>query len=115
MASHTITIGRRVHGPDHKNTARNGMLLFVCLIPNLPGFTYESEGEICVVTCPITKPQNKNNERTYRVESHLIHPVVGCPVIFLWWYQWIAKKIDQVCILDYFDRTKIDGDINIQS
>jgi len=38
--------------------------------------------EVCVVTGPITKPRNKNNERTYRVESHLIHPVVGCPMIF---------------------------------
>ena len=84
------TISRRVHGPDHKITIKADELLDICkeryvivLPENKPfqALRYENDGEICVVQGPIIEPRQVDDERLYCVESHLIHPVVGCPVI----------------------------------
>jgi hypothetical protein len=42
---------------------------------------YDNDGEICVVTGPITEPRNLDDERTHRVENNLIFPEKGCPVL----------------------------------
>ena len=42
---------------------------------------YDNDGDICVVTGPITKPRKLDEERTHRVESNLIVPAYGCAVI----------------------------------
>jgi hypothetical protein len=42
---------------------------------------YENNGEICVVTGPITNPRNVDDERIHHIENHCIIPDKGCPVI----------------------------------
>ena len=42
---------------------------------------YDNDGEICVITGPITKPRKVDDERTHHVESNLIVPAYGCAVI----------------------------------
>ena len=42
---------------------------------------YENGGELCVVTGPITKPRQVDNERVFHAASDLIVPYSGCPVI----------------------------------
>ena len=42
---------------------------------------YENDGEICVVTGPVTEPRRVDDERIYRVDNNLIRPVIECPVI----------------------------------
>ena len=88
-------ISRRVHGPHHKTTMMADEMLvkckerFVIVLPEkhktFQALRYENDGEICVVTGPITMPErNKDDERTYRVENNLIVPTefcTMCPVI----------------------------------
>ena len=90
LATKLATISRRVHGPDHNVTIESNDLLeeckerYVIVLPDMKPFQalrYENDGEICVVQGPIIEPRRVDDERLYRVESHLIHPVVGCPVI----------------------------------
>jgi len=84
------TMSRRVLGPDHKITIEAVELLDIFKLRGvlvLPGpklfqaLRYENDGEICVVQGPIIEPRRVDDERLYRVESHLIHPIVGCVVI----------------------------------
>ena len=90
LVAKLATISRRVHGPEHKTTMKAEELLkevkvrFVNILPDMKPFQalrYENDGEICVVQGPIIEPRQVDDERLYCVESHLIHPVVGCPVI----------------------------------
>ena len=90
LVTKLATISRRVNGPEHKVTVDADVLLqlckerFVVVLPNGQRFQalrYENDGEICVVTGPITEPRQVDEEREHSVESHLIHPVVGCAVI----------------------------------
>ena len=90
LVTKLATISRRVLGPDHKITIDAVELLkevkvrFVNILPDMKPFQalrYENDGEICVVQGPIIEPRRVDDERLYRVESHLIHPVVGCPVM----------------------------------
>jgi hypothetical protein len=88
------TISRRVHGPDHKISIEAAELLkevkvrFVNILPDMKPFQalrYENDGEICVVQGPIIEPRGVDDKRLYCVESHLIHPAVGCSVIVMVW------------------------------
>ena len=90
LVTQLATISRRVHGPDHKTTTELVELLKKCkeriitvLLENKPfqALRYDNDGEICVVTGPITKPRKVDDERTHRVESNLIVPGYGCAVI----------------------------------
>jgi len=106
LVTKLAAISRRVHGPDHKITSELVKLLkeckvrYVLVLPENKPFQalrYENDGEICVVTGPITMPKgiyvdsnlivprNKDDERTYRVENSLIVPTefftLCCPVI----------------------------------
>ena len=90
LTAKLTTISRRVLGPEHKVTVDADVLLekckerYVLVLPDAEPFQalrYENEGEICVVTGPITKPRRIDEERIHCVESHLIHPAVGCVVI----------------------------------
>jgi hypothetical protein len=62
------------------------MLCTVFVRPDMKHFfqalQYKKDGEVCVVTGPITKPRKLENERLFHVESNLIHPSMGCLVIF---------------------------------
>ena len=40
-----------------------------------------NDEEICVVTGPITEPLSKDGEGIFHIESNLIQPQLGCPVI----------------------------------
>ena len=77
------TISRRVHGPDHKVTINATELLekckerYVLVLPDNKHFQalrYENDGEICVVSGPITQPRNVEDERIHHIENHLIIP-----------------------------------------
>ena len=111
LVTKLAAISRCVHGPDHKITIELVKLLneckvrYVLVLPENKPFQavrYENDGEICVVTGPITMPKriyddtirvdsnlivprNKDDERTYRVENSLIVPTefftLCCPVI----------------------------------
>ena len=63
LLTQLATIGRRVHGPDRKNTIKAGLLekrkeryVIVCMPDSKPfqALRYENGGEVCVVTGPIT-------------------------------------------------------------
>ena len=84
------TISRRVHGPDHKTTIDADEVLvkckerFVIVLPECQMFQalrYENDGEICVVTGPVTEPRRVDNETIHRVDNNLMRPVIECPVI----------------------------------
>ena len=95
LATKLAMISRQVHGPDHNITIESDKLLkeckvrYVLVLPEkhkiFQALRYENDGEICVVTGPITMPErNKDDERTYRVENNLIVPTefcTMCPVI----------------------------------
>jgi hypothetical protein len=85
-----VTISRRVHGPDHKVTIKGDKLLELCkeryviVLPDdkvFEALRYENDGEICVVTGPITQPRNKADERIHHIENRFVIPIVGCAVI----------------------------------
>ena len=84
------TISRRVHGPDHKITIKATELLekykdrYVIVLADdglFQALQYENDGEICVVTGPITEPRNIADERIYHIANKLVIPNIGCPVI----------------------------------
>jgi hypothetical protein len=84
------TISCRVHGPDHKVTVEAVKLLeeckerYVLVLPDdkvFQALQYENDGEICVVTGPITEPRNKADKRMYHIANKLVIPNIGCPVI----------------------------------
>jgi hypothetical protein len=84
------TISCRVHGPDHKVTIDATELLkkckerYVIVLPDdkvFQALRYENDGEICVVTGPITQPRNVEDERIHHIENHHVIPDKGCPVI----------------------------------
>jgi hypothetical protein len=84
------TISRRVHGPDHKTTIKADKLLkkckerYIIVLPDdkvFQAMQYETDGEICVATGPITDPRNKADERIHHIENNLMIPNLGCPVI----------------------------------
>jgi hypothetical protein len=84
------TISRRVHGPDHKVTINATELLekckerYVLVLPDdkvFQALRYENDGEICVVTGPITDPRDIGDERIQHIENNLLIPNLGCPVI----------------------------------
>jgi len=84
------TISRRVHGPDHKTTIDADEVLvkckerFVIVLPECQMFQvlrYENDGEICVVSGPITEPMNSADERMYHIANNRVIPRKGCPVI----------------------------------
>ena len=56
----------------------------VIVLPDCKQFQalrYENDGEICIVTGPITKPRQIEEERIYHIENNLLIPNLGCPVI----------------------------------
>jgi hypothetical protein len=84
------TVSCRVYGSHHKMTIEADELLnkckkrFVVVLPDNKPFLalrYDNDGTVCVVQGPITKPSNVGEGRTFCVESNLIVPAVGCPVI----------------------------------
>ena len=90
LAAKLAPASRRVHGPDHTITIDTNELLNKCkkrCIVVLPenklfhALRYESGGTVCVANGPIMYPRNKNNERTYKFENHLVMPAISCPVI----------------------------------
>ena len=42
---------------------------------------YENEGEICIVSGPVTEPRNTADERTYHIANSQVIPKKGCTVI----------------------------------
>ena len=42
---------------------------------------YENEGEICVITGPITKPRKVEDETLHHIANNLVIPKRGCVVI----------------------------------
>ena len=42
---------------------------------------YEDDGEICVVTGPVAKTRNLEDERIYHIANDLVIPSKGCAVI----------------------------------
>ena len=90
LVTKLATISRRVHGPDLKITIKAVELLDifklrgVIVLPDWKLFQalrYENDGEICIVTGPITKPRQIEEERIYHIENNLLIPNLGCPVI----------------------------------
>ena len=74
LATKLSTISRRVHGPDHKVTINATELLekckerYVLVLPDdkvFQALRYENDGEICVVTGPITDPRDIEDERIH--------------------------------------------------
>ena len=99
-ANHTIeaerlhikiaTSSQRVHGPEHDCTlcaddslAKCQKRYVIVVNENKPfqALQYVNDGELCIVTGPITKPRSEDDERTFHVDSDLIFPDIGCPVI----------------------------------
>jgi hypothetical protein len=90
LVTKLYTISRRVHGPDHRMTIEADELLkkckkrYIIVLPDdkvFQALRYENDGEICVVTGPITEPRNVEDERIHNIENHRIIPDEGCPVI----------------------------------
>jgi len=89
------TVSRRVNGPDHNMTIKADEVLeqikqrwfLKCRVVVLPEFQlflavrYKNDEAICVVQGPITNPRCEDDERIHRVESNLVVPADGCPVI----------------------------------
>ena len=84
------TISRCVHGQGHKVTIdadklqKQFMARYVTFLPDDEQFQalrYENDGEICVVTGPITKPRNTADENIYHIANNLVIPNLGCAVI----------------------------------
>jgi hypothetical protein len=78
LVTKLATISRRVHGPDHKITIKAIELLDICkerhvtVLPDdelFQALQYENDGEICIVTGPITKPRQIEEERIYQIEK----------------------------------------------
>jgi hypothetical protein len=83
-------VSRRVLGPHHKLTIEADEFLKKCkqrsviVLPQNKHFQalrYENDGEICVITGPVAMPRNLEDERVYHVDSHLVIPNNGCPVL----------------------------------
>lgn len=84
---------RRIHGPEHNCTRlANERLLqrqtrYVYILPDcgeeqvFQALRYEDEGEMCVVKGPLSRPSNEEEERIFHVESNIISPHTGTPVI----------------------------------
>jgi hypothetical protein len=86
---------RQVYGEDHNCTSytiallKKSKLRLVLLLtePDSDGtfqaLRYENGGEICVVTGPIADVTSliADEGQLFRVESAMVHPKVGCPVI----------------------------------
>ena len=90
LATKLATISRRVHGPEHNVTIESNDLLekfkerLITVLPDRRVFQalrYKNDGEICVVTGPITEPRQVDEEREHSVQSNLILPEKGCAVI----------------------------------
>jgi hypothetical protein len=90
LVTKLFTISRRVHGQDHKTTIKTDKLLkkckerYVVVLPDdkvFQALRYENDGEICVVTGPITDPRAIEDERIHHIANKLVIPNVGCPVI----------------------------------
>jgi hypothetical protein len=90
VAIKVAAASRQVHGPHHKITIEADEMLVKCkerfaiVLPECQMFQalrYENDGEICVVTGPVTEPRRVDDERIYRVDNNLIRPVIECPVI----------------------------------
>ena len=81
---------RHVHGPDHNCTLCADELVRLCKTRYVTAvhmntlfqtLRYEDDGEICIVTGPIIKPRQVDDEQEYRFANDLIFPTSGCPVI----------------------------------
>jgi hypothetical protein len=77
---------RRVHGPEHNCTATADALLEKCKKrfvyydeKKFEALRYEDDGEICVVTGPVTEPRQADKEQILRVA--LTVPKLGCVVV----------------------------------
>ena len=90
LAIKVAAASRQVHGPHHKITIDADEVLvkckerFVIVLPECQMFQalrYENDGEICVVTGPVTEPRRVDNETIHRVDNNLMRPVIECPVI----------------------------------
>jgi hypothetical protein len=78
---------RRVHGPEHNCTATADALLEKCKKRFVyydekifEALRYEDDGEICVVTGPVTEPRQADKEQILRVAG-LTVPKLGCVVV----------------------------------
>ena len=94
LATKLLTISRHVHGPEHKVTLRAEELIgnerfkqwIVSVFPDgtkkFQALQYKHDGNICVITGPVTYPRQVKEETILHVASNLIIPDNGCPVIF---------------------------------
>ncbi len=72
---------RQVHGPRHKATIESDELLEACafkartvfVMPDImhlfKALRYKKDGELCVVTCPFTKPKKLEDERLFMLKA----------------------------------------------
>ena len=90
LAVKLATDSRRVHGPDHNCTLCSDELVRLCktrCVTAMPTNTlfqtlrYKDDGEMCIVTGPIIKPRQVDDEQEYHFTNDLIFPTSGCPVI----------------------------------
>ena len=90
IATKLATISRRVHGPEHNVTVDADEFLkkckerYVFLLPDMKpcmALRYENDGDICVVTGPVTKPRKIEDEIIICVQSNLIVPTISSAVI----------------------------------
>ena len=90
LVTKVATNSRRVLGPEHNVTSDSDELLKQCkerrvsVLPDDKPFQalrYENDGEICVVTGPITKPRQVEDETLHRIANNLVIPSKGCVVI----------------------------------
>ena len=90
LATKVATASCRIHGPGHKTTCEAEMFLNKCkerhvrVLPDDKSFQalrYENEGEICVITGPITKPRKVEDETLHHIANNLVIPKRGCVVI----------------------------------
>jgi hypothetical protein len=90
LVTQLATISRRVHGPDHRITIEAAELLQLCkeryvVVPpdgqQFQALRYKNEGEICIVTGPVTEPRNTADERSYHIANSQVIPKKGCTVI----------------------------------
>jgi hypothetical protein len=90
LVTELAIVSRRLLGPEHNTTIRTDVLLEKCKVRNvlvLPdaeefqALRYENDGEVCVVTGPITAPRKLEDEKMYHIANNLVFPNVGCAVI----------------------------------
>lgn len=88
LVTKLVTISSRVHGPEHRITCKSKamQIAFKMRYGWVVGKTdlfqilrYETDGQMCVVKGPVTKPEQ--DQKSFHVACDLILPADGSPVI----------------------------------